>query len=191
MFRLLVLFALLMWTAPAAATPRPEDTISFNRLDIALLESLVKTKIDSVRMSAGQHPLFFDATLAAAARDHARYLQVHNEVSHYQRSMQKRSVMDRVRFYGATGLQKVGENVLWKHPARLKQWDAGTRRYREYFFYTYLSMADAIVKAWMESPDHRRTLLIPEFRYTALAIQVDPATSDLMVVQVFAAYTAR
>lgn len=191
MFRLLVAFALLIPFVPAHASPRAEDTISFSRLDIGFLEALVKTKIDSVRLLAGRQPLFFDATLAAAARDHARYLQVHKRVSHYQRSAEKRSVMDRVRYYGATGLEKVGENVLWKHPARLKQWDARTRRYQERFYYTYESMADAIVEAWMESPDHKHTLLIPDFRYTALAIQVDPATSDLTVVQVFAAYSGR
>jgi uncharacterized protein YkwD len=50
-------------------------------------------------------------------------------------------------------------------------------------------MADAIVRAWMESPDHRNTLLIGEFSHTALAIQMDAATKDLTVVQVFAAYT--
>ena len=133
----------------------------------------------------------YDPALIAAARDQARYMQLMRAAGHYQRWPAKRTVLDRAWYYGAKGVLRVGENALKKYPARLKKWDPTIRQYREYFYHTYASMAEEIFQAWLNSPAHLRTMLISEFKYTGLAIQVDPATRHLYCVQVFAMYSNR
>lgn len=174
-----------------ASTPKAIDTIDFEDVQVFYLERLVMEKIDSLRQDQGRFPLYYDPVLQDAARDHARYLSIHGLTSHYQRIPSKRNVLDRVEYYGGQQMVKVGENVLWKRPARLHKWNKRLQRYESFYFYTYNSMANAIVEAWVNSPRHWRTLQIPEFKYTGLAVHVDPDTKEIRVVQVFAQYHNR
>lgn len=162
------------------------DSVDVYQLDLYYLTDLVKVKIDSIRISKGLSPLSWDMRLENAARDHAEYLDRRKIISHYQVSMSKKNVLKRAVYYGASKVKMVGENVLWKHLARLKRWDYDAEKYREYFFYTYPQLAQSIVRAWINSPRHFRTLLTPSFDYTGLAIVFDSNKKELVAVQVFA-----
>lgn len=182
---------LLFLTLPLAIwgrSPKPVDTIDFNRVHVAFLEHLVKEKIDSLRIANGRWALSYDPILRRAALDHARYLARRGRPGHYQRVPQKQDVLQRVQYYGGQHLDKVGENVLWKRPARLWQWDKARHRYIAHYFYTYNQMANAIVRAWMSSQSHYATMMIGGFTHTGLAIHCHPDTKEIMVVQVFGQY---
>ncbi len=184
---LIFLLPLSLW----ASSPRAVDTVDFDHVQVHYLEQLVKQKIDSLRQAEGRFPLFHDPILQDAARDHVRYLSIHGQNSHYQRIPDKYNVLDRVEYYGGRQLVKVGENVLWKRPARLHRWNDRLKRYETHYFYTYRSLADAIVKAWVQSRRHWNTLQIPQFKYTAVAIHIAPESHEIRVVQVFAQYHNR
>lgn len=189
----MVYLLLLFFPAISVATvaPAPSDEIDFNAFHVAYLEQLVKARIDSFRVEQGRYPMAYDPVLVAAARDQARYLQRMKTVGHYQRWPAKRTVLDRAWHYGAKGVVRIGENALRTYPARLKRWDPTIRRYREFFYHTYASMAEQIFNAWLNSSSHLQTMLMPEFKYTGFAIQMDPATKALYCVQVFAVYSNR
>ncbi len=164
----------------------PRDTVDFDNPDISLIENLVREKIDSLRLCQHLRPLRYDFILNKAAEDQAFYLMTRNKISHYQGHYKKHDVLQRLRFFGAENLTLAGENLLWQHPGRLLHWSKMKRKYVPRFFYTYDSLAAAIVAAWVKSPGHYRNLLMPEYNRTAVAIAFDMRRKNLICVQVFA-----
>lgn len=164
----------------------PFDTVDFEHPDISLIEALVGEKVDSLRLCHQLNALHYDFILDKAAKDHAFYLLTRQELSHYQRFYKKHDVMQRIRYYGAGNLTLAGENLLWQHPARLKRWNKKMKKYVSRFFYTYDSLADSIVAAWVKSPSHFRNLLRPGYTTTAVAIAFDSRKKELICAQVFA-----
>ncbi len=164
----------------------PFDTVDFAHPDISLIESLVSEKVDSLRLCHGLNALRYDFVLNKAAEDHAFYLMARKELSHYQRFYKKQDVMQRLLYFGAKDLTLAGENLLWQHPARLLKWNKKKKKYIPRFFYTYDSLADSIVAAWVKSPSHYRNLIRPAYTTTAVAVAFDSRKKELTCVQVFA-----
>jgi len=162
------------------------DTVDFDNPDISLIESLVREKVDSIRLCHHLNALRYDFVLNKAAEDHAFYLMARQEVSHYQRFYKKHDVMQRLHYFGAENLTLAGENVLWQHPRRLLRWNKKKKKYIARFFYTYDSLAASIVTAWVKSPSHYRNLLKPGYTTTAVAVAFDNRKKELTCVQVFA-----
>lgn len=183
---ILFLYPTCLW----ATAPQATDTIDFTHVQVDYLSHLVKIKVDSLREKQGLQPLQTDPILQSAANDHVHYLAENAVNSHYQPYPHKTDVLKRVVYYGGHHLVKVGENVLWKRPARHRIWDNKQQRYNAHYYYTYNTMANAIVRAWVQSPSHWATLQIPTFSGTGIAIHVDETTKIIRAVQVFAQYTA-
>ncbi len=183
--RFYFLFLLFLSLLPLKAQS-PRDTVDFDNPDISLIESLVREKVDSLRLSRHLNALRYDFVLNKAAEDHAFYLMARQEVSHYQRFYKKHDVMQRLLYFGAENLTLAGENVLWQHPRRLLHWDKNRKKYIARFFYTYDSLAASIVAAWVKSPSHYRNLLKPGYTTTAVAVAFDNRKKELTCVQVFA-----
>src|SRR5687767_8218092 len=121
MKKLIIYFLLLLLTANSNLFAiKPSDTLDVNRVNIPFLESLVKRKIDTIRIELGLNPLEINTELYKAAKDQAEYIVRTGEFSHSQPAGNKRGAMDRVVYYGGgEKLKMVGENLVWKH---LERW---------------------------------------------------------------------
>jgi uncharacterized protein YkwD len=100
--------------------------------------------VNEARAASGLQPLSVDVALTRAARFHSRTLMVRNRLEHGD-------VAGRLRSFGARG-RTLGENLAW-----------GSGPY---------ARAQAIVRAWLNSPPHRANLLRPGYRRIGLGAAV-------------------
>jgi uncharacterized protein YkwD len=104
-------------------------------------ETTLLGAMNQVRLTHGLAPLKEDATLEGTARAHTRWMLHSGEFTHG-------NFGSRILHSHARG-HIFGENLAWgEGPA---------------------SGAEAIVQAWLASPEHRRNLLSPSFRRIGLA----------------------
>jgi uncharacterized protein YkwD len=103
-------------------------------------ETTLLAAMNQVRIAHGLAPLKEDATLEATARAHTRWMLHTGQFAHGNFGA-------RIQHAHAHG-HVFGENLAWgEGPA---------------------ADADAIVQAWLASPEHRRNLLSPSFRRIGL-----------------------
>jgi uncharacterized protein YkwD len=100
--------------------------------------------VNEARAASGLQPLSVDVALTRAARSHSRTLMVRDRLEHGD-------VTGRLRSFGARG-RTLGENLAW-----------GSGPY---------ARAQAIVRAWLNSPPHRANLLRPGYRRIGLGAAV-------------------
>lgn len=134
-------------------------------LDRGAVESNLEDRSDEARQERGGGATTHDPDLAAVARNHSRDMRDRGFVDHT--NPDGRDPQDRVE---AAGLEcRVGENIY--------QTPRGALADSEH------ALADHVVRAWLESPGHRRTLLAEG--YTRQGVGVAVGEDAVYVTQLF------
>lgn len=151
-------------TAPKAtpkttpkATPKSTPGMVNPPAGISADEQRLLNLINAERTKAGLHALEFDMGLMKVARDKAKDMVDNNYFSH--QSPTYGSPFDMMKVYGVT-FNSAGENI------------AGNQT------------LEGAVKAWMNSPGHKKNILNSSYNYTGLGIVSSP-TYGKMLVQEF------
>lgn len=147
--------------APPGSTAGPDPSLgqlmSLEHFDDALLSRAIFEESNLVRAAHGSPPLAHLAALDAAADQQATYLALSLTVGHANPFPRERNPGQRVTHEGLDPVS-VGENAIMM-PAR-RPADAPIRDY------TYAEYAAFLLEGWMDSPEHRSTLL--DRKYTQL-----------------------
>lgn len=154
-------------TQPAPEVPptnwAPPERPAAPRPDLAT--SLVQL-MNQERVQAGLSPLRVEARLAAAARGHSEEMAKTREFSHTGRRPGRTRPADRVEAEGYN-YQRVAENIYMA---------MGTPEAR---------LASECVRAWMDSPGHRRNILEAESAQIGIGIGRNSA-GEVYITAVFA-----
>jgi uncharacterized protein YkwD len=171
--------------AGCAHAPAVRDEPSLDRLmglgdfDHALLSTAIFRESNRVRVEHGSPPLAHLDALDAAADEQATYLALSLSVGHSNPFPRERNAGDRVIHEGLDP-SKVGENVIMMPATRAPDSPGG---------YTYASYAAFLVEGWMNSPEHRETLLARRFTHLGCAARLAhgfrPGDQRVFAVQEF------
>jgi uncharacterized protein YkwD len=137
--------------------------MSLDDFDHVLLSTAIFEESNRVRVAHGSRPLGHLAALDAAADEQATYLALTLSVGHANPFPKEHNVGERVVHEGLDPAS-VGENAIMM-PARRPP-DAPNRDY------TYAAYAAFLLEGWMNSPEHRETLLDPKFTYLGCAARL-------------------
>ena len=141
---------------------------NFSGLNKKKFEHIVKTKIDSIRVSKGLNILVNDSILYVAATDHSIYLDSEKKITHYQKKPNKKTPQLRVDFYGGINYS-VGENIVEVSVAGKEE-----------------EMAQRMVTAWVNSPGHYANITTADYDITGLSVHFNPKKGTFVAVQKFA-----
>ncbi len=167
------------------------EKIDANNVDYSLLQAAVFYYTNQYRVSKKLNLLQYQPTLGSAAIYQSSQMaekRFYDHTNPYDRSM--RTAMDRAKKYGFDG-SMVGENIalefLLNYKGQTKYWYELSRSgdYKYYYgdnrtnkgyvpLHSYLSLGQSIVKAWINSPDHRANLLYKDFKYLGCGVHVEP-----------------
>jgi uncharacterized protein YkwD len=153
---LCLLLACAVWAA-GAATSAPRGGTANTRL--TSLEERILVELNRTRRTAGLRPLARSSGLTSAALFHSRAMVLHGFFSH--ESWDGSSFEERVRTrYTPQGWGRwsVGENLLFSSGG--------------------LSGA-AAVRAWLDSPPHRRNMLSATWREVGIGAVFSPAAAGV------------
>ena len=117
--------------------------------DIESLEEQCLGEVNRVRKSYNLAPLEFSEELLEVARDYSRRMAEENFFSH--NDPEGRTVRERVG-HANIRWRMVGENLAYSNG--------------------YINPVAASMSGWMESPGHRRNLLDPDWRQTAIGVWI-------------------
>jgi uncharacterized protein YkwD len=146
------------------------SSLAQKEINVKLLESLVKAKVDSVRATKGLQSLINDSILYLASKDHGNYLKDKRELTHFQNeNMDKKTPQMRAEFYGAKNYS-TGENIVM---LPFDERSAG-------------AVAYAMVDAWVHSKGHYANMVNGDYDITGLAIHIDTKNKRIFAVQTFA-----
>jgi uncharacterized protein YkwD len=166
--------------ASARADPALERVMDLRDLDHALLCSAIFDETNRVRMAHGSAPLVHMDALDRAADLQAAYLALTLMVEHANPAARQHDVGERISHEGL-GSGSSGENLIMMPASRPA--DAPGRGY------TYAEYAAVLVEGWMNSPDHRETMLDPKFTHfgcsARLAHGFQEGEQRIFAVQVF------
>ncbi|MCK6543088.1 CAP domain-containing protein [bacterium] len=118
----------------------------------SLAEMEVWNQVNVERAKVKLPPLVWDKALRSAARQHSREMMALGYFSHTSPTASLKTVSDRVYRTGASDAS-LGENIA------LHSVDGG-----------YRSIADQLMKQWMNSPGHRANILKAEFTHIGIGI---------------------
>jgi len=118
------------------------------------VDSLVFVKVNEYRLSLGLNKVEFDSVCYKAAKNQATYLASEKMVGHNQDVKGYENVFNRLNNFGNYNFNKAGEvcnfipfNIISSDSLSLNK------------------LADKIVEAWKNSPDHNNVLIDPKFKY--------------------------
>lgn len=164
-----IAIALLAALAPGCAhAPAERAGASLDRVmslgdfDNALLSTAIFEESNRVRVVNGSPPLARLAALDAAADEQASYLALSLSIGHRNPFPGERDEGERVMHEGLDPA-KVGENAIMM-PATAPGSPGGAN--------TYASYAAFLVEGWMDSPEHRETLLARRFTHLGCAARL-------------------
>lgn len=141
--------------APAVrANPALDTVMSLGDFDDALLARAIFEESNRVRAAYGSPPLGHLDALDAAADQQATYLALSLSVGHSNPFPRERNVLERVNHEGLDPAS-VGENAIMMPATRPPESPEGS--------YTYAAYAAFLLEEWMNSPEHRETLLALRF----------------------------
>lgn len=156
--------------------------ITPSNFNAELLATLVHQKINEIRRRHRKSSLQIDNVLKQAADEQTHYVMRKRSLTHYQRSGQKKTVLDRVKYYGGHEFMSSGENLQYIGIARQI-----SGRHTTLLFPSYHEMADDIVKGWVQSRGHYKNLIDGEFQFVGTSIRYEPKTYRVYATQVFGA----
>jgi uncharacterized protein YkwD len=138
--------------APTASTdevaPSPR-TASRSSREVESLEQQCFDEVNSIRRARRLPPLSFYEDLLPLAREYSRRMAEERFFSHTD--PEGRTVQNRVE-EAAIKWQMVGENLAYSSG--------------------YINPVAASLRGWMESPGHRRNILEPDFKLTAVGVWI-------------------
>ncbi len=140
--------------AAPPADPALGQVMTVVGFDHALLSRAIFEESNRVRAAHGSPPLGHMDALDAAADEQATYLALTLTVGHTNPFPKERNVGDRVIHEGLDPAS-VGENAIMMPARRPPDAPGGD--------YTYASYAAFLLDGWMNSPEHRETLLDRKF----------------------------
>lgn len=143
--------------------PAVDRVMSLQEFDHALLSRAIFQETNLARAANGSSALKGLSALDDAADMQANYLALTLTVGHHSMFLHEHDVGQRV---AQAGLQaaRVGENAIMM-PARRPP--NGPKP-----DYTYQEYAAFLVEGWLNSPDHRETMLDPRFTELGCAAQL-------------------
>lgn len=155
----------------------PQDSVVSEQFNADLLASLLKGRIDSVRVRMGGCPLKFDTILEKAALDQSSFLENQQNISHTQPSPDKSSVKKRIQYYGGAACM-CGENVAASFLS-VKMID---KTMKAYYNSTYIELADEFLKLWMQSDQHYKNFLNGDYNATGIGVSLNSTTKRIVAV---------
>lgn len=153
--------------------------INTDSINISFLESLIKTKVDSVRQKNNKKILTENDTLKKAIDDQINYVLKTKKLTHFQtKDSGKYSVSQRIAYYGMT-CTYTGENIAYTF-IKTKSTNGSV-----YIISTYGDVANEIVKLWVNSAGHFDNMTKAVFTKTAVAVRINTKTKVIYAGQVF------
>lgn len=149
--------------------PAFNDSINFSNINYPLLNAAIFFTTNEIRIKYGRLALRYHPALEACAQMHSTDMANNKYLSHYnQKVSEKKTPNDRAVFHGITN-PYLAENIAEEFGL---QYSAGKEVYtpaKGVFSYrpggkpikphSYLSIAEALLSAWMHSPPHRKNIL--------------------------------
>ncbi len=155
------------------------DHVDINNVNEKQLEHLIKTKIDSVRISHNCKKLYNDSILYLASKYHSDYMNKAGYISHFQENQITKTPEDRVRYFGGNFVM-TGENVLFTTlSVKTKP------QYSAIKTETYEQVANAMMLSWVNSKGHFKNIINCDFQITGLSISFDKTKNRIYACQVF------
>ncbi len=90
-----------------------DSRIDPNSINLKVLEVLLHSEINKVRGDNKLASLERNSVLIEAAKDQNQYVVQNEDLTHNQKSSKKRTVQDRVKYYGG-GFQITAENLIYE-----------------------------------------------------------------------------
>lgn len=173
-----------------AVLPAVQARVDFEDFDPALMSAAIFHEANRVRRRLGLAAFRHVAGLDRAAEMKAVMGVMQKELTHENPVPGTASPADRVKASGVE-YRAVAENIarqsLLDLPAGVTEMGVRTRNGRTEYYHlgtkrpvelrTYAGFAEAVVRAWMESPGHRANLVNP--LYTALGCAARPCRSEM------------
>jgi uncharacterized protein YkwD len=153
-------------TSESSAASQPRAARSSNGPDLAKVEKILVTLTNRFRRENNRGHLIWNPKLARAAREFAQYVARTGKFSH---TADGRSPWDRTAAQGYEDCI-IAENIAWElNPAG----------------FTTRGLAEALMKGWEESPEHRKNLLDPDFIELGVGVAFNKDTGRYYAVQDF------
>ncbi|WP_192350634.1 CAP domain-containing protein [Algoriphagus sp. Y33] len=159
------------------------QTINFKNIDRALLQAAMFYATNEERIKYGLPPFEHSDLIEKVASDHASDMVNYNFYSHVSRVKGKKTIGDRFAREG-TKRMFIGENISssiglqYQSGRKINVPNSGgmytyANDRREVILpHTYLSYAREVVRLWMDSPSHRKSILNPNFEQLGCGSQV-------------------
>lgn len=157
-----------------------DSKIDPNNIDLKVLEVLLHRTINQVRRNNRLASLKRNLVLIEAAKDQNQYVVQNEELTHNQKSSNKRTVQDRVKHYGG-GFQITAENLIFE--GFTVRTINGVQS--EIITPTYHQIVQTMVRKWLNSPGHRANILNNEIDYVGTAIAYNSKNHAVYATQVF------
>lgn len=144
------------------------ELIDFENHDVELINAAIFHLTNKERKKKKRTELAFSAELSKAAQFHSEQMRDKKFFSHKNtKDKEFYSMDDRIKYFGGN-FSRWGENIS----KRL----AIIYRKQTYTPLTYLELAENIVRSWMNSQGHRKTMLNPDYKYLGcgVALPVNP-----------------
>ena len=143
-------------------------------LNLTDVEGQVRSNINQHRSDADSQRLPTNATLREVAAYHSEDMATKGYINHTSPSGQ--TVVDRYERFDLTCSNK-GEVILYTYYDRSVETASGTTRYT-----TEAQLANGIVDLLMESPQHRRTVLDPNWQTMGVGLATDDSNKVYVTV---------
>lgn len=151
------------------------DGIGPEPLDEEQVEEEVQTQINQIRANSSQIVLEHDDDLHQQSEEHTERMAENDLLSH---QIGRSTVEDRL---GKAGCGYGSENIVqsWASEEIAIPEQENIRTYDEE------SLAKALVATWMSSEGHRENILTPEFRSTAVSVEIREDDDKVYATQMF------
>jgi uncharacterized protein YkwD len=162
--------------------PQINQPIDFKNMDRPLLHAAMFYVTNQERIKYGLKPFKHLDRMEKVAADHASDMVNYNFYSHVSRVKGKSTIVDRFKLEGLN-LMSIAENISSSHalqyqngrkvnPPRSGLFTYASAKREVIVPHTYLSYAREVVRLWMESPSHRKSILNPHHEYLGCGAMV-------------------
>lgn len=156
--------------------------IDFKHMDRPLLHAAMFYATNQERIKNGLKPFKHLDRMEKVAADHASDMVNYNFYSHVSRVKGKSTIVDRFKLEGLN-LMSIAENISSSNalqyqngrkvnPPRSGLFTYASSKREVIVAHTYLSYAKEVVRLWMESPSHRKSILNPHHEYLGCGAMV-------------------
>jgi uncharacterized protein YkwD len=157
-----------MGISPAKGRERPD-------IRIAELEKYIHDLINRERENDGLSPLAFNKSLEGIARKHSKDMAGRNYFSHY--SPEGHGFSDRYKQAGYACKARVKEMSYFAGAENIYQNNLYNRvtivnGVKYYDWNSPETIAETTVKGWMDSPEHRKNILMPHWQSEGIGVAI-------------------